>query len=75
MLVPCCLDVSRKAHDFCIDGLQVDGFFRLCGADIAGDIQVVAVRFYLLHRHAPRVALFFLAELVGVDDLVDVFGQ
>ncbi len=55
---------------------QIDLWFRFRGTDIARDIQVEIVLFDLLHAHPPGIALYFLwALLIGVDDLVDVFGQ
>ena len=71
MFVPCHSDVLRKFHQRFIDCLERNLFFRLHSADIAGDIQVIAVRFDLFHRYAPSIPFFFLAELIGIDDLVD----
>lgn len=45
------------------------------GGDVAGDIQVILVVRDFLHGDAAREALLLAAELVGLDDLVDMLVQ
>jgi hypothetical protein len=54
---------------------QIDLHLRLRGADVAGDVEVVALRLDSIHRDALRVVVFFIPVLVGVDDLVDVLVE
>ena len=55
---------------------QVDFWFRLSSADIAGDIKIVVVLFNLLHADAPGVALNSIrALLVGVNNFVNMLRQ
>ena len=50
---------------------QIDRYFLLGRADIAGDVQVAVVGLNLLYLHASGVPLDVLGTLlVGVDDLL-----
>ena len=44
-------------------------------ADVTRDIEVVALLRNSLHRDSLRIPLFFLSELVGLNDLCDVLGR
>jgi|GEM_PF-5243483 len=55
-----------------VDRLKINLLLAHCGADVAGNVQVVAFLGDALHRDAFGIAVFFLSELVGVDDLGDV---
>jgi len=51
---------------------EVDLLLRGRRADVAGDVEVVALLDDSLHRDALGIAVLFFSELVGVDDLGDV---
>ena len=53
---------------------QIDFFLNRGIADIAGNIQIVAVIFNFLHRYTAGVALFFFSVLVAVHDFIDMFA-
>ena len=56
-----------------MDGREVDFLVRNGRADVARDIQIEIVLFFDdLDGHPPRIAGFLLAELICVDDLVDM---
>ena len=51
---------------------EVNFRFRDCGADVAGDVQVVVVVDDLLHGNTLGIPLFFFAEAVGVNNFLDM---
>jgi len=67
-----CLDVPFDRDQIGMDLSQRDFVFRHGGADVAGDVQVVAFLGDTRHRDALGVARLFPAELVGLDDLGDM---
>ena len=59
-----------------VDRLQINLLLAHCGADIAGNVQVVAFHGDSFHRDALGIVALFLPELIGIDDLGDVrFGE
>ena len=58
--------------DFRSHFVQINFLFRLKGIDIAGNVQVEAVLFNLLHRRHMSILINVLTALVCVYDLVDV---
>jgi len=68
--------------NFLLDGEQVrmhrckiNLFLSFCRADVARDVEVEIVFLDFRHANPARVARRFLAQLIGVDNFVDVFGQ
>ena len=75
MFLPRFLDIPCQRDKIGVDRLQIYRLLRLLRADVARDVQVVAVFLDLFHRNTAGVAILFLPVLVRVDDLVDMIRR
>ena len=66
--VDCLLD----GHQLGVDVVQADLCLTHRRADVAGDVEVEVVLLDFRHPIPAGVAGFFLSELIGVDDLLNV---
>ena len=51
---------------------QINLLIGCCSADVTRDVQTEVVCFNHVQRDAFRIAILFLAELIGVDDFGEV---
>jgi len=54
---------------------KINLLFSFCRADVARDVEVEIVLLDFLHADPARVARRFLAQLIGVDNFVNMLGQ
>src|SRR5699024_10565709 len=66
------LDFTLELANIRSHFVQINFFFRLKGINIAGNVEVKAVLFNLLHRRHMSILINVLTALVCVYDLVDV---
>lgn len=67
------LDLLVEFDEFGVDCVEVYRGFFDGGADIPGDVEVVAVLFYLFHGDSAGVALYLFSVLVSVNNLLYMF--